>query len=213
LGAASFLPQAALAAPDAPRPGKQVIFLPSVYQIGVSVAPSQPQSVPEFPSLDAFIVGLPSAAPQVIVGVYVTDTLALPVVQQPTNQSGYISNAPNQATQFAAAASFGVSALLAHNDLAGQRFYALTEDQIATLILGDGSQQIYRITAQASFQALEPNNPYGELVDLADGVHYSATDLFARFYMTPGQLVFQTCLSRNGQASWGRYFVVAEAIE
>ena len=48
-------------------------------------------------------------------GVYVPNVLALPVVQQPSGNAGYVSNKDDQATQFAMAAQFGSVGLLAHN--------------------------------------------------------------------------------------------------
>lgn len=46
-------------------------------------------------------------------GVYVPNVLALPVIQQPSGNAGYVSNKDDQATQFAMASQFGSVGLLA----------------------------------------------------------------------------------------------------
>ncbi|MDQ3004638.1 MAG: hypothetical protein M3R47_04550 [Chloroflexota bacterium] len=55
-------------------------------------------------------------------GVYVPNVLALPVVQQPSGNAGYVSSNDDQATQFAMASQFGNVGLLAHNYLSGKSF-------------------------------------------------------------------------------------------
>src|SRR5215211_27953 len=43
----------------------------------------------------------------VLRGVYVTNTLALPIVQQPTGDANYVSGKNAEATQFATASQYG----------------------------------------------------------------------------------------------------------
>jgi hypothetical protein len=37
-----------------------------------------------------------------------------------------------------------------------------------------------------------------------------ASEVFSRVYERQGQAIFQTCISRGDELSWGRLFVIAE---
>jgi len=149
-----------------------------------------------------------------LVGVYVEGKLALPVVQQPAGQSGYVSERDEVLTQFAPASDYGVTGLLAHNFLSGAQFFALAAGDPVALVYGDGSIRRFQIIHALRYQALQPTNTYSDFIDLADpdGRRISSTEVFRRVYMEAGRIVFQTCIEANGNPSWGRLFVIGEEI-
>src|SRR5690349_3808392 len=69
-------------------------------------------------------------------GVYVPDALALPVIQQPVGNPGYVSTDDGKLTQFAMASQFGNVGLLAHNHLSGKFFSQLAVGQEVWLVYG-----------------------------------------------------------------------------
>jgi hypothetical protein len=142
-------------------------------------------------------------------GVYVPDVLALPVEQQPKNDSNYIHMEPDLATQYHPAARFGVAGILAHNTLAGQLFFDIKIGDVVTLVYGDGSTQRYQVTQISQFQARLAHHDY---VDLEDGEIVSGAELFEEMYTGTDHVTFQTCIFAEGNASWGRLFVVATPI-
>ena len=144
-----------------------------------------------------------------MIGVYVTDILSMPVVQQPEGDSTFISSTDNTVTQFSAAAMFGSTGLLAHNTKAGSQFFNLEVNQEVVLIPGDGTTRSYRIDSIRSFQALDPGNPYSDFIDLSDNSLLTANDLFLETYGAGDLVVFQTCIAAEGINSWGRIFISA----
>ncbi|MEJ2153534.1 MAG: hypothetical protein P8Y29_11490, partial [Gemmatimonadota bacterium] len=128
----------------------------------VDPEPIHPNSlnVESSPILTDFVSTLSYQATDQIVGVYVPETFAFPVVQQPENDPAYVSPAPNVITQFQLASDFGTTGFLAHNTLSGARFSDLHSGQTIFLIMGDGSIQTYLITATHRYQALTPTSPY-----------------------------------------------------
>lgn len=142
-------------------------------------------------------------------GVYVSDVLALPVVQQPSNNAGYVSNNDGEATQFGMATQFGNIGLLAHNHLAGKSFSQLAIGQEVRLVYGDGKVDTFVVTEVLKYQALQPNSPYSEFRNLADDKTLTAEQMFKRVYFGNKHLTFQTCIENNGSLSWGRLFVIA----
>src|SRR4026208_839663 len=93
-------------------------------------------------------------------GVYVSNVLALPVVQQPSGNAGYVSSNDGQATQFAMASQFGNVGLLAHNYLSGKSFSQLTVGQEVRLVYGDGRVEYFIVVEVLQYQALQPNSPW-----------------------------------------------------
>ena len=144
-----------------------------------------------------------------VVGVYVPDILSMPVVQQPEGASTFISSTDNTVTQFSAATMFGSTGLLAHNTKAGSQFFNLEVNQQVVLIFGDGTTRSYQIESIRSFQALDPNNPYSDFIDLSDNSLLTANDLFLETYGAGDLVVFQTCIAAEGINSWGRIFISA----
>lgn len=161
-----------------------------------------------------FASQLPTAAAHLPVGLFVTPELAFPVVQQPTNNPAYVSPADGELTHFGLAAGYGSTGLLAHNTAAGAYFTDLSLNQTLYLVHGNHHIQAYRITAIRRLQAVQPNSPYSDFVDLDQpGVRLSATDLFNQIYAVDNRLVLQTCLEAGGNPNWGRLFLIAEPVE
>lgn len=181
----------------------------------VDPEPVQPSNlnVESSPFLTDFISTLSYPTADQIVGVYVPETFAFPVIQQPENDPAFVSSAPDVVTQFQLASDFGTTGFLAHNTLSGARFGDLRSGQKIFLIMGDGSIQTYMVTAIHRYQALTPTSPYSRFRDLDQQfLEYSSTELFTKIYAHPGQAVFQTCIEANGDPNWGRLFVVAVPI-
>lgn len=96
-------------------------------------------------------------------------------------------------------------ALAAHNTKAGAFF----------LQLHPGSQvsytdDLYTVQEVIFMQALLPNDPAGDLVNMEDGKQRTAGETWDYIYNRPGALVLQTCVERDGLTTWGRWFVIAE---
>jgi hypothetical protein len=143
--------------------------------------------------------------------VTVSDLFDFPVIQQPSGNAGYVSSKSSTLTQFGMATSYGSIGILAHNNLAGKYFKSLSGKTI-TVTFSDGSTKNYTVSTVKQFQALSPSDPYSNFVDLNDSsVTLSSTDLFLNTFGIGGALVFQTCIAKNGNSSWGRLFIIAYA--
>lgn len=161
------------------------------------------------PNFTDFSKTVQNGKANVLRGVYVSDTLALPVVQQPSNNAGYVSNNNGEATQFRMASQFGNIGLLAHNHLAGKSFSQLTVGQDVRLVYGDGKVETFVVAEVLKYQALQPNSPYSEFRGLDDSKTLTAEKMFKRVYFGNKHVTFQTCIENNGNLSWGRLFVIA----
>lgn len=172
----------------------------------VEEAPTVAENIaPPFISLSNFASSVSNGNGGQITGLYAENIFALSVVQQGGN-AAYVSTAWNTATQFSMASALG---FLAHNYLAGSDFFSLYSGALISVVYGDGHSKSYRVSQIRKFQALSPESPYSDFVDLATGGTLSATDLFYQTYGVSGQVVLQTCISSNGIGSWGRLFVIA----
>jgi hypothetical protein len=166
------------------------------------------------PALREFVIATKTGDANSLVGVYVPGVLALPIVQQPANQPGYVSPTPGVATQFRMAMDYGTQALLAHNYLSGEQFFNLQAGQRVILVYGDGKVKFFEVSELNSYQALSPNSPYSNFIDLSNpGAVLSAADVFLRNFAKAGHLVFQTCIEAQGVESWGRLFVAAQPVQ
>lgn len=164
-------------------------------------------------SLQAFMESLPVGNADQVVGVFVPGDLALRVVQQPAGNAAYVSNEAEVVTQFRMAQDYGVTGLLAHNTLSGELFFEVGEGELVVVVYGDLHTETYRVTSVRRFQALNPTSPYSNFVDLDQpGSKLSAADLFYQVYGQSGTVVMQTCITENGNDSWGRLFVIAEQV-
>ncbi len=172
--------------------------------------PTSTPVVSRFPSLEAFTAQVQTGEKDAVVGIYVSNTLALPVSPQPEGQSGFVTRNPDQATQFGLAEKYGTVGILAHNDLAGAQFAALRSHQTAYVIYGDGHAQGYEINTAQRYQALSPSSPFSDFINMDNPQErLTAGDLFNRIYAPGKQLIFQTCIAAHGNASWGRMFIIA----
>ncbi len=173
---------------------------------------STPDPEYSIPALPVFIAQVAEGPAENVTGVYVKDILALPVIQQPANQPGYVSTRPDTITQFSMAEQFGSIGLLAHNFAAGDLFFDLQEGDLVILIHGDGHLQHYQISSTASYQALEPTSPRSAFRELSGDAIITASELFSRVYAKSGEITFQTCIAMGDVDSWGRYFVHATPV-
>ena len=142
-------------------------------------------------------------------GVYAANVLALPIVQQPSSNAGYVSNNNNEATQFRMASQFGNVGLLAHNYLSGKSFSGLAVGQEIILVYGNGRVENFVIKEVLKYQALQPNSPYSSFRNLDKEETLTAEQMFKRVYFGDRHVTFQTCIDAEGNASWGRLFVIA----
>ncbi len=108
------------------------------------------------------------------------------------------------------ASSYGSIGMLAHNYLAGASFASLGSGKEIDVIYGDGKVVKYTVSSIRKYQALSPTSMYSDFKDLSNpSKTLSVSDVFYATYGKSGALVLQTCISNNGNASWGRLFVIA----
>ena len=172
------------------------------------------QLLPERSALDAFVDQVANGNAAQVVGVHAPELFSLPVLQQPANNPGFVASQPGVVTQFDLAAQYGTTGLMAHNNLAGSMFYYVSVGQQIDLVYGDGSVKHFLVTDIQRYQALSPNSPYSDFVNLdGGGSRIGATQLFYQIYNSRNPLVLQTCLANNGILSWGRLFITAVPYE
>jgi hypothetical protein len=161
------------------------------------------------PDFQDFSKTVQNGQADVLRGIYVPETLALPIVQQPAGNAGYVSFTDGEVTQFGMASQFGNVGLLAHNHLSGKSFSQLTVGQEVRLVYGDGKLEYFVITEVLRYQALQPTSPYSSFRNLANNETLTAEQMFKRVYFGDRHVTFQTCIEANGELSWGRLFVIA----
>lgn len=178
------------------------------------IAPYEKQAS-SLPAITDFAAMLANGKASELVGVYVTNQFALPVIQQPANDPSFVSTRDNEVTQFSLAKRYGTTGLLAHNFLSGNQFFRIEEGQEIVLVYGNGSAARYRVTSIRDFQALDPENPYSNFIDVTDpeGKVLTSADLFSKVYTTRGQAILQTCIDANNDPSWGRRFIIASPVD
>jgi len=160
----------------------------------------------------SFIDSVKNDIQGVIRGVYSQDEFALPVVQQPAGQNGFVSTIDGVVTQFALPSKYGTTGLLAHNYLSGKHFYQLEIGDVVDIVYGDGSVRSYVIEDIQKYQALQPKSPSSSFQDLDTGAKLTATQLFKKVYMGSHHLTLQTCIQKGSEDSWGRMFIIANPI-
>ena len=164
----------------------------------------------DFPSLSSFVLWMENGQAGQLRGVYVPNLLADIVVQQPANDATFVSTGKRELTQFRPATSIGSTGLLAHKFLAGNKFTMLDRGDLIYLVYGNGLISRFVVTQMLRFQALSPESPFSNFIDLSSGTLMSASTVFTAAYGRPGDVVLQTCIDANGNPSWGRLFIVAE---
>jgi len=162
------------------------------------------------PTLNTFVSNVVNGQAAEVRGLYVPEIFAAMVVQQPEGTPEFVSPRQNIVTQFRAASALNSVGLLAHNYLAGANFALLQAGQKLYLIYGDGRTAVFVVREVQRYQALQPNSPASDFVDLQSNDQLSAARLFSNAYDRPGQVILQTCIANGGEASWGRLFVIAE---
>jgi hypothetical protein len=162
------------------------------------------------PDMQTFILSVTNGQSGVPAGVYVPGVLAMKIVQQPKDNPAFVSTVPATLTQFGMASSYLTVGLLAHNFLAGAQFTAIKVDQEIILVFGDGSLKNYVVSEIKAFQALSPNNPYSNFISATNDKTMSSEDVFNQVYAKGNQLVFQTCIQKGNEDSWGRLFIIAD---
>lgn len=186
------------------------VLFTSLFSVNGAYALSKYQNPSDLPLLPVFVSQVKNGQAGELRGIYVPDIFAVPVVQQPAGNNGFVSPRQNIITQFNLAARSGSTGLLAHNYLLGEKFFLLEKDQKVYLIYGDGQITTFRITEILRYQALDPNSTSSKFVSLEDNHTLSSAELFSKVYGQPGNVVFQTCIAKNDIPSWGRIFVIAE---
>jgi len=184
----------------------------SLLVLALLVLPSQARALEgtEIPPLEEFIAQVMNGEADDLRGMYVPGVLADAIVPQPADQPAYVSSQTDTLTQFETASRFGTIGLLAHNYLAGKDFFLLEEGQPLYLVYGDGRVESYILKEFMRYQALEPQSVTSDFIDLASGEKVSASQLFLKVFNRPGDVTLQTCIYADGNASWGRLFIVAE---
>jgi len=162
-------------------------------------------------SLDEFKSAIRTTDATKLVGVFVDEVMALRVVQQ--SSASHVTSLLNAVSQFGQANQFGSIGLLAHNYLSGAHFSKLSPGTKISLVYGDGSSKEYSVTTIKQYQALSPNDPYSNFINLDEpDLLISSTNLINNMYGTNGSLVLQTCISKDGNLNWGRLFIIATPV-
>jgi len=163
------------------------------------------------PPLSEFVERVAAGGSDTILGAYAAGHFALRVVQQPTDNAAYISEAPDTLTEFGPARETETVVLLAHNFLGGQHFAEMNSGASIALVYADGSLQYLTVTHARRFQALKPESPYSDFIDLDTRQLLTSSELAGEMYTQPGAVVLQTCIEAEGNREWGRLFVIARA--
>jgi hypothetical protein len=184
-------------------------YLPApVSASGGSVTPS------ELSTLASIIDSYKNGQPDIPRELYIDDLITLPIVQQPRGNSTFVSPLQNYLTEFQTASNFGTVGLLAHNYLAGRYFVQILPGQEIRLVYGDGRTERFVVTEIQRYQALVPDSPSSDFVDLTSGEYLTAAQLFKKVYGNQsGHLILQTCIDAEQNPSWGRLFIIAESAD
>lgn len=162
-----------------------------------------------FPTFQDFSKSVQNGDAAALRGVYVADVLALPIVQQPAGNPGFVSSTDNAITQFGMASQYGNIGLLAHNNLSGKSFSQIMVGQEVRLVYGNGKMEVFIVAEVLSYQALQPTSPYSSFRNQNKDETFTAEQMFKRVYSGDRHVTFQTCIESRGNSSWGRLFVIA----
>ncbi|HKG54524.1 MAG TPA: hypothetical protein VKB04_09710 [Anaerolineales bacterium] len=184
-----------------------VVFISAFYTPTATFALENGKS--PLPTFSDFSKTVQNGDVSVLRGVYVPDVLALPIVQQPAGNAGYVSTEDGKLTQFGMASQFGNVGLLAHNHLSGKSFSQLAVGQEVRLVYGNGKVENFVIAEVLQFQALQPTSPYSSFRNVNKDETLTAQQMFKRVYFGDRHVTFQTCIAKDGSSSWGRLFVIA----
>lgn len=163
-------------------------------------------------SLSELINRLTSRQDLFQLGIYVPGVMALPVIQQPENNSLFVSTKRSVLTQFNEANANGILGLLAHNFLAGGLFYNIGLGQDIWIIEDIDTFKHYRVSSIEQYQRVKKAGAPDEYIDLNTNEELSTREVFSRYYAGEHHLTLQTCLEREGDGDWGLTFIVADLI-
>jgi hypothetical protein len=186
-----------------------LVFAFTAFFLTPSLAPTVGYSKSTTPNFPDLYNPIQNGEADVLRGVYAPNVMALPVVQQPSDDPYYVSNHDGEATQFSIASQYGNIGLLAHNHLSGKSFSKLSIGQEVELVYGDGRIEYFVVTEILHFQALQPQSQQSSFLNLDTSETLSANQMFNRVYAGSHHLTFQTCIKAYGNMSWGRLFVLA----
>ncbi len=146
----------------------------------------------------------------VLSGVLIHDVGSFPVVQQPPGDTNYVSKNDGEVTEFSSASRYGNIGLLAHNYLSGKIFSQIRIGEEIQLVYSDGRVENFVVKETLRYKALDPKSPYSSFqnLDHEDEI-LSVGQMFDRAYEGGRHLTFQTCISAEGDLSWGRLFIIA----
>lgn len=191
----------------------EVWGVPDTAAAGAAAAEQLVEAAEDFPhsdSLHSYIEQVSSAGSSAaLLGVFVEDVLALPVVQQPDGNFMFVSEVLETVTQFQSAADNGVTGLLAHNYLSGDLFFNLALGQEVNLVYGDEQVSRYLITRIESYEKLPGSLYDSSYRNLETQEVVTTPDLFASMYTGGDKVTLQTCIKRGSDWSWGRIFITA----
>jgi hypothetical protein len=192
--------------------GIEIIPEDILYRRALQADALSPAALRQQEALEKFVAAVATDGSQAVAGLFVSAEFAMPVRQQPAGKPGYVALTDDVLTQFGLANQHGTIGLLAHNDLAGARFFDLSIGQNIYIALGDGTVQEFQVTEIHRFQAKQPNSPFSKFLDLDQAkAELSVEALFYQIYQGKDQVVFQTCIAKDGIPTWGRLFVIANA--
>ena len=159
---------------------------------------------------DQFIEDMKNDNANQVTGIYVENVMALQVVQQPAGNPGFVSTIDEVVTYFLFPwQKAGNHGLLAHNYLAGRYFFNVGYGDIITLVFGDGYYQDFEVTQIKDYQALQPDSPYSNFIDLETGEQKNVNTVFIEVYMGNFHTTLQTCIAQGNEGEWGRHFILA----
>jgi len=170
---------------------------------------------PKLPNLEDFVKSVYTGDPNQITGVYVPDTYAMKIVQQPHGDPTFISSDPQEITQFGKAMDYGSIGLLAHNTLAGAQFMEMSMNQVFAIVYGNGDVAYYQIHELQQFRAIQPDDPYSDFINIGNSTEgiIESEDVYKRIYGPGNRVVFQTCIEAENNPNWGRAFIIAAPYE
>jgi hypothetical protein len=190
-----------------------LVLLSSLFAVpAISPAQAKNQSPLELPDFEQFKLSVYDGQAEIVRGVYVPEVLAAKVLQQPANRPDYVTPVNGIVTEFANAKSYGNIGLLAHNYLAGANFSSIELGDEIRIVYGNGKVENYLVKEILRYQALEPNSPISDFIDLDSRQRETAASLFKKVYKGRRHVTLQTCIFADRNMSWGRLFVIAVPI-
>jgi hypothetical protein len=140
------------------------------------------------------------------------------IVQQPYKNYNWISDFTNVFTQLAQPRSiYGTKVFSIHTYGNDNVLYDLKVGDIifyrTKITTNECSNEIYLNFYQVKeiyhYQAVQPLNPRTPLIDLETNETFSSTRIFDKLFGNNKRILFQTCIFKDGNTSWGRLFIVA----